>query len=205
MESDQSYTAIVSDSRTTTCRLRARLAKIWEERRVTDPEETLFRVRKATLDDWSKRVFSDHGGSVVADIAVIASCTNAKQAEGWMHAFEMSYGVSFEILQRERTNSNIPDPLLLVFDRRASVKHLFFWRDEEFGNTKSAKRIGECANAIIMAWRQNANDLFKDGSESLKLFNEMQELWRGAEVPVDEVTLKQGYYQILGVYHGGIN
>jgi hypothetical protein len=171
-------------------RLLARLAKTWEERNLENLEnlqETWFHVRKATLDDWSKRlcgykIFSDYGGSVVADIAVIASCADAKQAERWMHAFEMSYGVSFEILQRERTN--ITDPLLLVFDRRASVKHLFFWHDEELENAESAERIGECADAIIMAWRQNASDLFEDGSESLKLFNEMQELWRDAEVPI---------------------
>jgi cell division protein FtsB len=163
---------------------KAQLAQLQEERLLNiESKERWHDIRKTTLDEWSRqsrtytserleRNDSVHGGSLWSDIEVISSFplnsdTNRKRVACWKKAFKQSYGLSYDDL-RQGIN-DIPDKVLLAFNRRASAG---FWEDHE-------NSIKSNADTIIEEWRQNPNDpdLFKEGSRAQTSFIKIEEEW----------------------------
>ncbi|KAN0073941.1 hypothetical protein V8E54_007878 [Elaphomyces granulatus] len=145
---------------------KAQLAQLQEERLLNiESKERWHDIRKTTLDEWSRqsrtytserleRNDSVHGGSLRSDIEVISSFplnsnTNCERVARWKRAFKQSYGLSYDDL-RQGIN-DIPDKVLLAFNRRASAGRLTFWEDHE-------NSIKSNADTIIEEWRQNPND-----------------------------------------------
>jgi hypothetical protein len=162
-------------------------AQLQEERRSNiESKERWHDIRKTTLDEWSRqsrtyasekleRNDSVHGGSLMSDIEVISSFplnsnTNCERVARWKRAFKHSYGLSYDDL-RQGIN-DIPDKVLLAFNRRASAKRLTFWEVHE-------NSIKSNADTIIEEWHRNPNDpdLFKEGSRAQISFIKIEEEW----------------------------
>lgn len=107
----------------------------------------LFDIRKATLDDWSGYVDPNdaqlerevrnervHGGSIAKDVAVIAAYEGKARGSFWKDAFQVSYGVNYDAMKH--VIKNVPDEILVMLNRRCSVKRLASWQKKRGSQAK---------------------------------------------------------------------
>ncbi|KAJ9291664.1 hypothetical protein DTO027B5_7273 [Paecilomyces variotii] len=152
----------------------------------SDSDAELFVLRAATLDEWtnqkaehpentSERNLTAHGGKIVPDVMTIQRFSELPGMEArvqkWTTAFRSFYGVAFE----DVATRDIPPPIRLVFNRRASVCTLHIWQAHR--NKERRLRILENADAIIRSWLDNDAGLFEEGSPVLELCDRIDEDW----------------------------
>lgn len=160
---------------------------------VTKPDfhDRVISTRAKTLDKWAsgetldqKDIDDDalraYTGDIVADIRAINTYSErdgdddsnpAARIQKWKKVFWRFYGLPFD--QASDQVAAMPQDLLLVLNRRATVHSLEKWRTGACVVRRCM--IVEKADLLLRTWLAgDEDDLFQEGSTSRELFDEIE-------------------------------
>jgi len=130
--------------------------------------------RLVEIEGAAPNLAYDHGGDVMADIYLIET-HGADENDGgvrWRNAFRHAYGVSFD----EIRGKDVLRQFSRTLNRRASVIHTQAWKNDT-NRLEDREEILRLCVDITQAWRDNRDDLLREGSRSMDSFRELERIW----------------------------